>query len=175
MAIANIRVNAFRSLPGIAGDVTAPTYAELYSGAGSTLYVGGVGNNRIGKVSSSSQWRPRAIDAISVARVSERIGRACCGGIPSGERISRRRFPIASAKESWPLPSEARRRDPPRSRFISVVLPRPWTLSSRRLPGPFPWPGYVGHQLFQIVLGGLKLRRLCVDFHLATLLRCPAS
>ena len=26
-------VNAFRSLLGIAGDVTAPTYAELYSGA----------------------------------------------------------------------------------------------------------------------------------------------
>jgi hypothetical protein len=25
--------NAFRSLLGIAGDVTAPTYAELYSGA----------------------------------------------------------------------------------------------------------------------------------------------
>jgi hypothetical protein len=25
--------NAFRSLLGVAGDVTAPTYAELYSGA----------------------------------------------------------------------------------------------------------------------------------------------
>src|SRR5262249_20970235 len=29
----------------------------------------------------------------------------------------------------------------------------------------FHGPGYVGHQLFQIVLGGLKLRRLCVHFH----------
>jgi hypothetical protein len=26
--------------------------------------------------------------------------------------------------------------------------------------------GYIGHQLFQIVLGGLKLRRLRVHFHL---------
>ena len=42
--------NAFRSLLGIAGDVTAPTYAELYSGAWQHLHVGGVGNNRIGKV-----------------------------------------------------------------------------------------------------------------------------
>jgi hypothetical protein len=30
----------------------------------------------------------------------------------------------------------------------------------------FHGPGYVGHQLFQIVLGGLKLRRLCVHFNL---------
>lgn len=30
-------------------------------------------------VSSSSQRRPRAIDATNVARFSERIGRACCG------------------------------------------------------------------------------------------------
>jgi hypothetical protein len=28
----------------------------------------------------------------------------------------------------------------------------------------FHGPGYVGHQLFQIVLGSLKLRRLCVHF-----------
>jgi hypothetical protein len=42
-------------------------------------------------VSSSSQRRPRAMAATSVARVSERIGRACCGGVPSGRRISRRR------------------------------------------------------------------------------------
>jgi hypothetical protein len=41
-------------------------------------------------VSSSSQRRPRAIAATNVARVSERIGRACCGGIPSGRGISRR-------------------------------------------------------------------------------------
>jgi hypothetical protein len=42
-------------------------------------------------VSSLSHRRPRAMAATSVARVSERIGRACCGGIPSGKRISRRR------------------------------------------------------------------------------------
>ena len=41
--------------------------------------------------SSSSQRRPRAIDATKVARVSDRMGRACCGGSPTGARISRRR------------------------------------------------------------------------------------
>ena len=41
--------------------------------------------------SSSSQWRPRAIDATKVARVSDRIGRACCGVSPTGARTSRRR------------------------------------------------------------------------------------
>ena len=37
----------------------------------------------------------------------------------------------------------------------------------------FHGPGYIGHQLLQIVLGGFKLRRLCVLFHspLAALLR----
>src|SRR5438132_1258177 len=34
--------------------------------------------------SSSSQRRPRAIDATRSARDSERIGRACCGGSPAG-------------------------------------------------------------------------------------------
>jgi len=38
----------------------------------------------------------------------------------------------------------------PRDRFLSL----------------FHGPGYIGHQLFQIVLGGLKLRRLGVHFHL---------
>ena len=38
--------------------------------------------------SSSSQRRPPAIDATKVARFSERIGRACCGDIPSGRRIA---------------------------------------------------------------------------------------
>jgi hypothetical protein len=42
-------------------------------------------------VSSSSQQRPRAMAATNIARVSERIGRACRGGIPSGRRNSRRR------------------------------------------------------------------------------------
>ena len=42
-------------------------------------------------MSSSSQRRPRAIAATNVARVSERIGRAC-SGIPAGRRISRRRL-----------------------------------------------------------------------------------
>jgi hypothetical protein len=41
--------------------------------------------------SSSSQRRPRAIDATNVARVSDRIGRAFCCKVPSGRRISRRR------------------------------------------------------------------------------------
>ena len=29
----------------------------------------------------------------------------------------------------------------------------------------FHGPGYIGHQLFQIVLSGLNLRRLCIHFH----------
>ena len=41
--------------------------------------------------SSLSQRRPRAIDAIKVARVSDRIGRAWCGGSEAGRSISRRR------------------------------------------------------------------------------------
>ena len=45
-------------------------------------------------ISSSSQRRPRAIDATKVARFSERSGRACCGNIPSGTRIARRRLDI---------------------------------------------------------------------------------
>jgi hypothetical protein len=43
-------------------------------------------------MSSPSQRRPRAIAATNRARVSERIGRACSGRIPSGKRISRRRL-----------------------------------------------------------------------------------
>ena len=42
-------------------------------------------------ISSSSQRRPRAMDATRSARVSERIGRACWGGTRAGKRISRRR------------------------------------------------------------------------------------
>jgi hypothetical protein len=41
--------NAFRSLLGIAGGVTAPSYAELYSGAWKHPTSWGVGKNRIGK------------------------------------------------------------------------------------------------------------------------------
>ena len=41
---------------------------------------------------SSSQRRPRAIDAISLARVSARIGRRSCGVLEAGTMISRRRF-----------------------------------------------------------------------------------
>ena len=41
---------------------------------------------------SSSQRRPRAIDAMSVARVSARMGRRSCGGADTGTMISRRRF-----------------------------------------------------------------------------------
>jgi len=46
--------------------------------------------------SSSSQRRPRAIAATNVARVSERIGRANCGRIPTGRRNSRRRIDEAA-------------------------------------------------------------------------------
>jgi len=50
-----------------------------------------------------------------------------------------------------------------------------WLCCGRRGLGGYPrdgllslfhGPGYVGHQLFQIVLGVFKLRRLCVHFHL---------
>jgi hypothetical protein len=40
----------------------------------------------------SSQRRPRAMDATSVARVSARIGRRSCGGKEVGTMISRRRL-----------------------------------------------------------------------------------
>src|SRR5262245_26115423 len=40
---------------------------------------------------SLSHRRPRAIEAINVARVSERIGRARCADVPAGNRISLRR------------------------------------------------------------------------------------
>ena len=43
-------------------------------------------------ISSSSQRRPRAIDATNVARVSDRIERASSRWDPSGRRISRRRL-----------------------------------------------------------------------------------
>jgi len=56
-------------------------------------------------VSSSSQRRPRAIAATKVARVSERIGRACCGDIPSGRRISRRRVDRVLCQETLRTPS----------------------------------------------------------------------
>jgi hypothetical protein len=51
--------NAFRSLLGIAGDVTGPTYAELYSGAWQHPTCWGVVDNRIGKVPSLdiADWR----------------------------------------------------------------------------------------------------------------------
>ena len=41
--------NAFRSLLGIAGDTSAPTYAELYSGEWRHPTCSGHGRNRIGK------------------------------------------------------------------------------------------------------------------------------
>jgi hypothetical protein len=42
-------------------------------------------------MSSSSQRRPRAIDATRIARFSERMGRVSGGGPASGMRTSRRR------------------------------------------------------------------------------------
>ncbi len=61
-----------------------------------------------------------------------------------------------------------------------------WLCCGRRGLGGYPrdgflslfyGPGYVRHQLFQIVLGGLNFRRLCVHFHLpfAALLRGKGS
>jgi hypothetical protein len=41
---------------------------------------------------SSSQSRPRAVAAMSVARVSARMGRQSCGDMEAGTMISRRRF-----------------------------------------------------------------------------------
>jgi hypothetical protein len=47
------------------------------------------------QISSSSQRRPRAIEAISVARFSERIGRRIRKLAPAGKSISRRRVEFA--------------------------------------------------------------------------------
>jgi hypothetical protein len=55
-------------------------------------------------ISSLSQRRPRAIDATNVARVSDRIGRACCGGIASGARIPRRRVDVIFFHGTWRAP-----------------------------------------------------------------------
>ena len=59
-------------------------------------------------ISSSSQRRPRAIDATKVARFSGRIGRACCGDIPSGTRLHGAALILSSAKRP-----EGRRWIPP--------------------------------------------------------------
>ena len=64
---------------------------------------------------------------------------------------------------------------PPRCRGALARRSRGIRLCSGRGIGGYPrdgflslfhGPGYIGHQLFQIVLGSLKLRRLCVHFHL---------
>ena len=66
-----------------------------FAGA-AALAFGNVSAFAVGSVtSSSSQRRPRAIDATNVARFSERIRRTFCGKIPSGRRISRRRVDAA--------------------------------------------------------------------------------
>ena len=49
-------------------------------------------------ISSSSQRRPRAIDATRVARFSGRIGRACCGDTPSGTKSPGAALILSSAK-----------------------------------------------------------------------------
>jgi hypothetical protein len=63
-------------------------------------------------INSLSQRRPRAIEATSVARVSDLIGRTCRGDVPAGKRISRfrvesvfchRTLRISAAR--WRLPS----------------------------------------------------------------------
>src|SRR5204863_1821571 len=52
-------------------------------------------------MSSSSQRRPRAIDATRVARVSERIGRESLGGLGPDNRISRRRVETVFCHGTW--------------------------------------------------------------------------
>ena len=52
-------------------------------------------------LSSSSQRRPRAIDATSVARVSERIGRESLGEGGPDNRISRRRVDSVLCQGTW--------------------------------------------------------------------------
>jgi hypothetical protein len=52
-------------------------------------------------LSSSSQRRPRAIDATSVARVSDRIGRQSLGGAGPDNRISRRRVDSVLCQGTW--------------------------------------------------------------------------
>ena len=60
-------------------------------------------------ISSSSQRRPRAIDATKVARFSERSGRACCGDIPSGQELHGAALILSFAKrpegQRWIPPS----------------------------------------------------------------------
>jgi hypothetical protein len=63
-------------------------------------------------INSLSQRRARAIEATSVARVSDRIGRTWLGGVPAGRIISRlrdgdvfchRTFKISAARPRLPL------------------------------------------------------------------------
>ena len=86
-------------------------------------------------MSSSSQRRPRAIDATNLARVSERIGRACSGRIPSGRRISRRRLADVFCQDTskrWPATAWHGRCSPhrPASRMVPAAPgARPsWTI-----------------------------------------------
>ena len=46
------------------------------------------------------------------------------------------------------------------------MRPRSWSYPRDGFLSLFHGQAYVGHQLFQIVLGRLKLRRLCIHFHL---------
>jgi hypothetical protein len=64
--------NAFRSLLGIAGDVTAPTQSFTQE-RGSTLHVGGVGKNRIVDVIEN---RKRTREGADRPRYRNRLGRS---------------------------------------------------------------------------------------------------
>src|SRR5262249_17116676 len=60
-------------------------------------------------INSLSQRRPRAIEVTSVARVSDRIGRTCRGGVPTGRRISRETVTsFAIVFSEYQLPALAR-------------------------------------------------------------------
>src|SRR5436190_20188279 len=72
-------------------------FAYAASGAGGDA----LGRGRSSSISSLSQRRPCAIAAISVAFVSDRIGRGrCCDG-SAGRRISRRLIGEVLLQEMW--------------------------------------------------------------------------
>ena len=101
-----------------------------------------------------------------------------------GPRADLRRCPVLSRTRLRRMSSLRPRKRAKRTSARACRAPRRgralarggfWLCCGRRGLGGYPrdgllslfhGPGYVGHQLFQIVLGGFKLRRLCVHFHL---------
>jgi hypothetical protein len=108
-----------------------------------------------------------------------------------GPRADLRRCPVLSRTRLRRMSSLRPRKRAKRTSVRACRAPRRglalarggfWLCCGRRGLGGYPRDGllslfhgtvYVGHQLFQIVLGVFKLRRLCVHFHLPirTLLR----